>query len=73
MKLEKHIRDCFGIGRRRLTKKEKEHIDKWCNVYRLDFFTIKSAYEQSIKNIGKLSFSYIDRILSDWYKSGTNT
>ena len=73
MKIEKQIRDCFGIGDRRLTEKEKEHIDKWCNIYKFDFYTIKLAYEHAIKTIGKLSFSFVDKILIDWHEKKTNT
>jgi DNA replication protein DnaD len=72
MKIEKQIRDCFGIENRRLAAKEKEYIDKWCNVYRFEFWVIKFAYEQSIKTIGKLSFAFLDMILSDWYEMSKN-
>jgi len=73
MKIEKQIRDCFGLGNRRLTNKEKEYIDKWCNDYMFDFCNIKLAYEHTIESIGKLSFSFLEKILNDWHEKKTNT
>ena len=73
MKIEKQIRDCFGIGNRRFTEKEKEYIDKWCNIYKFDFSVIESAYTHSIRTVGKLSFSFLDKILSGWHELDTIT
>lgn len=34
---------------------------------------IRLAYERTVEKIGKLSFPYIDSILSSWYKKGIKT
>ncbi len=60
----------FGIEGRSLSKKEKEYIESWSSVMGMSLPMIKEAYERCIDSKGKLSFAYINGILSDWLKKG---
>ena len=54
------------------TTKQAEYISKWVDA---GFSTelIKYAYEKNIDNTNKLSFPYIDKVLSSWRSSGYMT
>ncbi|MGN0664259.1 MAG: DnaD domain protein [Negativibacillus sp.] len=67
------VRSAFGIYDRALSSKEKDYINTWFETYHFDISIIKLAYERTIDNIGKTSFPYTNRILSDWYSKGIKT
>lgn len=67
------VKAAFGIYERRLTSQEKKFVDTWFNTYRFDIPLIKLAYERTIDNIGKLSFPYINSILSSWHEKGISS
>ncbi len=67
------IRSAFGIHDRVLTTKEKTFISDWFNQFGFDISVIKLAYERTIDNIGKPSFPYTNRILSDWHAKDIKT
>lgn len=67
---ETAISTYFGISSRALSKKEKEFIDSWINGFGMSLEMIKNAYEICIDKKAKLSFSYINGIIADWYKKG---
>ena len=70
---ENQVRSAFGIGERSLIPKEEKFINTWFNDYGFDIAMIRLAYERTVEKIGKLSFPYIDSILSSWYKKGIKT
>lgn len=70
---EKIIKTAFGIYDRSLTKKEKEFISVWLHAYCYDEDMLKLAYEMCIDNTAKLSFPYINKVLSKWNESGIKT
>lgn len=72
-KNENVVKSAFGINDRALASSEKKLIDKWCNEYQFNIQMIKFAYERTIENIGKLSFNYLDTILSNWNTKGIKT
>lgn len=72
-KEEHHIARLFGIEGRALSKKEKEFILMWREEMRLHTELIKAAYDICVDTKGKLSFPYINGILSDWHKKGYKT
>ena len=43
--------------------KEKEYIDKWIGMGKTDA-ELKDAFEKTVLNTGKLSFPYMDKILT---------
>ena len=63
---EKIIKNVFGIYDRNLTKKEKEYVSVWLNAYNFNEEMLKLAYEMCIDNTTKLSFPYINKVLSKW-------
>lgn len=58
------IKDVLGIYGREFTKKEKEYLDKWSEL-KFSPDMIKESYERTIDATGKISFAYMNRILTD--------
>ncbi|MEG1994622.1 MAG: DnaD domain protein, partial [Oscillospiraceae bacterium] len=69
---ENTIKSSFGIDRK-LSSKEVKLADKWISEFGFDIKMIRLAYERTIDNIGNMSFSYIDAILTSWNKDGVKT
>ena len=67
------IKTAFGIYERKLTTKEQKFIDTWTDGFGFNIGLIKLAYERCVDNTGKLSFPYINKILSDWHSKGYKT
>ena len=67
---EHQVAVCFGIEGRALTKKEKEFIAQWREQMTLSLEMIEHAYEVCVDAKGKLSFPYINGILTDWHTKG---
>ena len=67
------VRREFGIGDRRLSSREREWIRIWFEEYRTPLELISLAYEKTVENTGKLSFSYIHAILTAWHKKQIDT
>lgn len=57
---------------RKLNKKETEIVREWADK-NIDIELIMCAYDTMIDYIGKISFSYMNTILSDWLSHGINT
>ncbi len=70
---EHHIACLFGIEGRALSKKEKEFISRWRQEMGLHTELIRHAYDICVDTKGKLSFPYINGILSDWHEKGYKT
>lgn len=70
---ERLIKSAFGIYDRTLTTKEAEFVKLWLDSYQLDISIIKLAYERCIENTGKLSFPYINKILTGWHSQNITT
>lgn len=66
---ENTIKSAFGIDRK-LSSKEIKLADKWISEFGFDIKMIRLAYERTIDNIGKISFAYIDTILTSWHRDG---
>lgn len=64
------IQKMFGIENRKLIDSERDAINRWFNEFHFDQETILLAYERTIKAINKLSFPYINKILSSWNEKG---
>ncbi len=72
-KTETAVAVYFGIEGRALSKKEKEFIENWISALGMSIEMIKQAYEVCIDKKSKLSFAYINGILTDWFKKGYRT
>jgi len=70
--LEYKIRRLLGIGEREFTKSEKSFIEKWIGL-KTPIDIITKAYEITIEKTGKLSYSYMAKILDNWHLAGIKT
>ena len=61
------IRRALQLGGRSLSASEREYIESWVRMgYRKD--AILLAYDRTVLNTGKLSWTYMDRIIRSWYE-----
>ncbi len=67
------IMKALGITGRNLTTKEREYIALWTESYGYGIEEILYAYEKTADNTGKLSFAYMNKILTAAYESGCKT
>lgn len=61
------VRTAFGLGSRKLTKKEETYIKTWTEQYGYGMDMIMAAYERTVDAISNCSFPYINTILSAWH------
>lgn len=66
----KRIVEITGIDYHSPTEKEKKFSNCWINEWHMPVDLIRLAYELCVDNIGKVTFSYINKILDGWYKNG---
>ncbi len=62
----------FGIGRA-FSDKEIQYISAWTNDLGMSESMIKEAYARTTLNTGKLSFQYMNKILTSWAKDSIKT
>ena len=72
-KAHRLVQDVFGIHGRDLTTKEKAFAEKWVGEFAMGPELIRLAYERTVDATGHLSFSYTNKILSDWHRKGIRT
>lgn len=70
---EGRIRRLFGLPERALTAREKACINRWCGEYMTPDALIKLAYDRAVEATGKVSFAYIDKVLTAWTAKGITT
>lgn len=63
------IRSLLGIGERRFTTRELGYIHNWQNEFSMSLDMVKTAYELTVNQTGKLSFAYMNKILESWAKN----
>lgn len=63
------IKRIFGIESRKLNTRERTYAERWCCEGFSDEL-IEYAFDKNIDSTGKLSFAYIDKILSNWKEKG---
>ena len=71
-KLGEYIR-IVSTGTRRLSNAEMEFLRKWSEDYAYGTPVVSLAYDLSTMSIGKLSFAYMDKIITDWHENGAKT
>lgn len=64
----KKLRSMTGITNRNPTEKQRKHLTLWVKTYGYDADIIHCAYEESIDRTGKMSFPYMDKIISTWHE-----
>ena len=55
------------------TAAQQKYIVKWTADWRFSLDMLVLAYEETLKNAGKASFPYMDKILASWRKDGIET
>ncbi|MDR2647407.1 MAG: DnaD domain protein [Oscillospiraceae bacterium] len=62
-----------GITAPKPTARETAYLDDWTLQRGFDIDMIHLAYEETVERTGKISFSYMNKILQNWHKSGIQT
>lgn len=64
----------FGIfGTRAISEAEQKAFLKWKEELGFDLDMIGAAYEETVKNTGKYTYAYVDKILTNWHSAGFTT
>ncbi|MBO5222098.1 MAG: DnaD domain protein [Clostridia bacterium] len=64
----------FGIlGTRAISEAEQKAFLKWKEELGYELNMIGAAYEEAIKNAGKYTYTYIDKVLTNWHAAGYKT
>lgn len=63
----------LGFNDRDLSDAEYSHLVEWSENLGFSDDLIKLAYEKTVLKTGKVSFSYMNAILQDWYKNSIKT
>ena len=66
---EYRIRAALGIYDRALTQTEKKYIRQWTQAGQ-PLELVNAAYDRTVANTGKLSWAYMNRILTGWQEQG---
>lgn len=67
------ICSALGISARKPSKRELDYVHNWLDLWHMESAAISLAYEECVNHTGKLSFSYMNKILERWYSSGITT
>ncbi len=67
------IRKIMGIADRSLSQIEEKYLNKWHDELSMSEEMIALAYEYCIIQTAKLSFPYMDKIITRWADSGITT
>ncbi len=70
---EIEFRRLLGIYERRLSAAEKEMFRKWADDFGYSAAIVGEAYNISALGTGKLSLSYMDKVLTSWHEAGCRT
>ena len=67
------LKALFGIRDRNLTGIEEDYLQKWHEDLEMSEEMIALAYEYCILRTNKLSFPYMDKIISEWSAKNIRT
>ena len=70
---EQEIRRTLGIWSRKITEAEREAFNKWTVNFGYSTVIIGEAYSVCVNNTGRLSVSYMDKVLTGWHSMGLKT
>ena len=62
-----------GISPRSPSAREEQYADRWILNWKFSPQMVREAYERCVDATGKLSLSYMNRILERWHKEGVST
>ncbi len=61
-----------GLSAPQATSKQEEYFIKW-DSYKTSVEMMVYAYEITVEKTGKISFAYMDKIISSWHENGYKT
>lgn len=67
------LRSMTEITNKNPTQKQKRFLTAWIKEYGYNVDMIYFAYEEAIDNTGKISFEYMDKVISNWHKNSVKT
>lgn len=67
------ICSALGIPARKPSKRELGYVHNWLDLWHMEIEAISFAYEECVNHTGKLSLSYMNKILERWYSNGITT
>lgn len=70
---EHAIRSVLGIYDRALTQTEKKYIKIWAEQLQVPTDLVSLAYDKTVSSTGKLSWSYMNKLLQSWTEQGFTT
>ena len=66
---QSRLRTMFGMNSA-FSRAQKDYIETWVNKFCFTDEMIDAAYQRTLDNTGKLSFSYMNKILASWHNMG---
>lgn len=67
------IETVVGINHRSPSAREEQYTERWIYQWKFSLEMIREAYERCVNSTGKMTFSYMNKILERWYKNGIAT
>lgn len=67
------IEQTVGISHRSPSTREEQYANRWILEWKFSSKMVREAYERCVNATGKLSMSYMNRILERWQKEGVFT
>lgn len=64
------VSSCFGIERRKPSKKETDYSVKWIEEWKMSREMLTAAYEECVNQKSKFLFPYVVKIIENWHDSG---
>ena len=72
VRMQKKCKKIFGLDRE-LSGAESNYIARWVSDFSMSEAMIRTAYEKTVNNTGKISMPYMNTILKSWYEKGIKT
>ena len=69
----RQLRKTAGLHAPRPTSDQCDYLRRWQREFRFGMEMICLAYEEMADHTGKLSFSYMDKVLEGWHSAGIKT
>jgi DnaD/phage-associated family protein len=67
---ESQVRRDLGLYDRALAPSEQRYLNRWLDTMGLSPELIRTAYDIAATQTGKLSFAYMDKVLTSWHQKG---
>ena len=72
VRMQKKCKKIFGLERE-LSQTEANYIARWVSELSMSEAMIRTAYEKTVNNTGKISMPYMNTILKSWHEKGIKT